>query len=267
MSTISVIRAKTLVRVAAPILLAATLGACSSIPDWADPTGWLGSDSQPSTDQSSNAAQTPDLADIPPKPTPPSTPDEQKQVTDSLAADRAQAQYSAEALQGGTEPPAAAPRAEEPSPAPDTSAAAAPAAADQTASSDATSGTSESAPSATASVTPDARSQPAADTVSAPPATQTASAEPAASAAPVPPAAESSAQPTTGFAPSHAPPLDPSVAQYVPRAILSRYQQTAAQAAAPGIEGMPAESPAPSRHHRKGRAAPAASDPTAAPAP
>ena len=115
--------ASLLARVAAPVVLAASLSACSSIPDWVDPTTWIGSDNQgatedtptsPDTTQNSDAqnqasAQTPDLASIPAKPVPPSTADEQKEVSDSLAADRSRAQYSADALRGGTEPAAAPP--------------------------------------------------------------------------------------------------------------------------------------------------------------
>jgi outer membrane protein OmpA-like peptidoglycan-associated protein len=40
-----------------------------------------------------------------------------------------------------------------------------------------------------------------------------------------------------GFKPSMAPPLSPSVAQFVPQPIIARYQQTAAMGRAPGIEG------------------------------
>src|SRR5579863_8457129 len=105
------IRVKLCARVAAPILVAWSLSACSSIPDWVDPTTWVGGDSQATSDSgstaSADAAQTPDIAAIPDKPAPPSTADEQKNVADSLEADRAQAHYSADALRGGTE--AAAP--------------------------------------------------------------------------------------------------------------------------------------------------------------
>jgi outer membrane protein OmpA-like peptidoglycan-associated protein len=40
-----------------------------------------------------------------------------------------------------------------------------------------------------------------------------------------------------GFKPSTAPPLSPTVAQFVPQPIIARYQQTAAMGRAPGIEG------------------------------
>ena len=120
---------KTLVRMAAVIWVAATLGACSVIPDW------MGGDSGSSTtadtsdtvappaDQTTSATdgagaanngQFPDLADTPDRPAAPSTTDDQKKVADSLAADRARQNYSADALRAGTEPAAAPPGAAPP---------------------------------------------------------------------------------------------------------------------------------------------------------
>jgi outer membrane protein OmpA-like peptidoglycan-associated protein len=100
---------------------------CSSVPDWVDPTTWVGGgdDSQtalPSQEQDADAqsGETPDLAAIPDKPAAPSTPEQQQQVAQSLANDRSGAQYSADALRGGTEPVAAPPpppSAPEPAPA------------------------------------------------------------------------------------------------------------------------------------------------------
>ena len=108
---------KSVARVAVILVVAGGSSACSSVPGWVDPTNWFGDD------QSANAgpdqatadnSQTPDLADVPNKPAPASTADEQKQVSDSLASDKARAQYSGDALRGGTEasappPPDAAP--------------------------------------------------------------------------------------------------------------------------------------------------------------
>jgi outer membrane protein OmpA-like peptidoglycan-associated protein len=115
-------RTRSLARIAALLLVSGAAAACSSIPDWVDPTTWIGGDSKTSDDQSSDAsadkAQTPDIAAIPDKPTPPSTSDEQKQVADSLEADRTRAQYSAEPLRGGAEPAAAPPSAAPPAPEP-----------------------------------------------------------------------------------------------------------------------------------------------------
>ena len=254
MSRILRTRARLLAHIAAPVVLASALGACSSIPDWVDPTGWFGSDSQVSSDQSgdatTDAAQTPDLASIPPKPAPPSTPDEQQQVANSLTADRSQAQYSAEALQGGTEPVAPPP----PPASADTTATPAPAATtDNTPASETPPSTADS--SAPSAATPESAAQPLAAPDSS--GTQLASTESPATTAP---AAASMATATArnaqpGFAPSHAPPLDPSVAQYVPQRILSRYQQTAAAAAVPGVEGMSTGNAAKSAHRRKAKAA------------
>jgi flagellar motor protein MotB len=53
------------------------------------------------------------------------------------------------------------------------------------------------------------------------------------------------------FAASRAPALDPSVSQFVPQQILSRYRQTAAAAAAPGVSGGAAVTPVKHRHHKK----------------
>lgn len=274
MSRTSSTKARLLARVAAPVMLASVLGACSSVPDWVDPTGWFGSDSQPSSDQGSPTAdaaqpadsgQTPDLAGIPPKPTPPSTPDEQQQVANSLAADRAQAHYSSETLEGGTEAVAAPPPPAQSSTGPTDEASAAPAApaagsaTDSTPSSDTAASTAENAapPPAGNAVT---AQQPAAAADSS--GTQVASTEQPATSVPaaapmaaatggaVPPAADMQ----TTFAPSHAPALDPSISRYVPQRILSRYQQTAAAAAVPGVQGMSMGAGARPVHRRKTKA-------------
>jgi hypothetical protein len=278
MSRTSFAGMRLLARLAAPVFLASALGACSSIPDWTDPTGWFGSDSQASSDQSGSATadatqtsgQTPDLAGIPPKPTPPSTPDEQQQVANSLAADRMQAQYSAEALQGGTEPVAAPPPPESsdtsatpstPPPPADQSGAGSPAPAAAASTEEAPSpdtSTSAANTSATTAAATAAPERAAADSSG----TQVASTESAATTAPAAApmvAATSNAPPAVdmqaGFAPSHAPALDASVTQYVPQRILYRYQQTAAAAAVPGVEGMSASVAAKPVHRRKTTAA------------
>jgi outer membrane protein OmpA-like peptidoglycan-associated protein len=108
---------KSVARVAVVLVLAAGSSACSSVPGWVDPTSWFGDDqasNAPADEATAENSQTPDLADVPNKPAPASTADEQKQVADSLAADKARAQYSGDALRGGTEasappPPDAAP--------------------------------------------------------------------------------------------------------------------------------------------------------------
>ncbi len=288
---------KLVARVAAPIVVAAGLSACSSVPDWVDPTTWIGSDSQASDQgasggQASDGQQTPDLASIPNPPTPPSTADEQKQVAESLEADRARAHYSADALRGGTEPAAAPPSPESPTdalsaPATDQSASSASgpspeqgtdnaAAASGSAQAEAAATSAEpAAPAAaadqTAAATPAPASAPAADT-------QVAAAEPTNAPAAAPPGAAesmstSSEQGDLGFQPSKAPPLDASVAKFVPQPILDRYQQTAEGGTMPAAATSSelATNPAPAAAEpSKGRArhkkhAPPA-DPAAAPA-
>src|ERR1700744_3845871 len=96
-----------LVRIGAVAAVAATLGACSIIPEWmggnsgssdsADQT--FPDQSQTQTADASQAAangQFPDLADTPDRPAAPSTSDQQKQVAGSLGADRASQSYSAD---------------------------------------------------------------------------------------------------------------------------------------------------------------------------
>jgi hypothetical protein len=67
-----------------------------------------------------------------------------------------------------------------------------------------------------------------------------------------------------GFQPSHAPPLDASVSQFVAPAVLDRYQQTAAMSSAPGIAGTSRVAHA-RRHVRHRKKAVAAPPPAAAP--
>jgi len=302
-------RAKLLARVVAPLLFATALNACSSVPDWVDPTTWVGggdsqattsgqtSDTSTGTDQATAAGadqsaasgqeaastqaaasgQTPDIAAIPPKPTPPSTAGEQKEVADSLAADRARAHYSADALRGGTEAAAAPPPAQAAPPqgdassgssAPDTSSTSsdqaasasegAPPAGNQTAS-NSPPPPETAAPSTSAADARAATSEAPAAEAAPPPApapSQVASADTASTTAPAaaPMAAETGAPPAAAapdmqatFAPSKAPALDPSVTQFVPQQIISHYQETAAAAS------VPAGSPTPvrHRHHKK----------------
>ena len=104
---------KDILRITAVFVVAVSASACSSlpsmpsVPDWVDPTTWFGDDTPAATNDS---GQTPDLANLPDKPAA-STPDEQKEVAKSLAGDRSNAKYSADALRGGTEPAAAPPPA------------------------------------------------------------------------------------------------------------------------------------------------------------
>jgi len=261
---------KYIVRAGAVLVLAMGASACSSVPGWVDPTTWVGgSDSdQAQADQNlpadqqtaDNATQTPDLSTIPDRPNAPSTADEQKKVADALTADRGKAQYSADALRGGTEPAAAPPPAE------------APAASEDLASND-------TAPPAAPAAPPPPPRPPAAGpgTLPADTADNSAQAAPTPAAAPAapavaaesmpPPAPVSSGMPAVpaaapmqqvassdaalGFRPSSAPPLDASVAQFVPPSIMARYQQTAAISG--GNPAVPATGTAYASNSRRAR--------------
>jgi outer membrane protein OmpA-like peptidoglycan-associated protein len=235
---------KYIARASVVIVVAMGASACSSVPDWVDPATWVGGSdndqaSMPADQQTADAnTQTPDLSTIPDKPQAPSTSDEQKQVADSLASDRSKAQYSADALRGGTEPAAAPPPAEAPPSSEEV------AANDNAAPAPAAPPAPPLPPAAGPGTLPadSAASAPAAPAPSAP-----APSEPAVASAPMPPpavAAASSEAPAVpavgpqvaqmpsgdtsmGFRPSSAPPLDGSVAQFVPPSIMARYQQTA----------------------------------------
>jgi outer membrane protein OmpA-like peptidoglycan-associated protein len=278
---------KDILRVAAALALAMSASACSilpdmpSVPDWVDPTTWFGDDS--STAANDNG-QTPDLANLPDRPTA-STADEQKQVSESLADDRSNVKYSADALRGGTQPAAAPPPNVAPSQVASASEsipategrpgsqrdAAAPAAQPR-------------APQVDQSVAqaPVGRSMPG-TLPSTGRATRVASvAEPTESAGvPAPTPVQSAAMPppdrqpavpptpavpqqmasialsdaALGFKPSAAPPLDPSISQFVSPPILQHYQQTAATAGIPSAGTFVASTSTKSNRPRKRHAA------------
>lgn len=257
-------------RAGAVLVVALGASACSSVPDWVDPTTWIGGSDQTGdqgTDQTADNGQTPDLSTIPDKPQTPSTADEQKNVADSLAADRAKTQYSADALRGGTEAAAAPPPA-----------APAPATEDLASNSEsapppppAPTGPTGPAPAPGALPAQTDTTQAAAPAPAPATNTQVAAAEmppPAAAAVPAVPAVPSAVQaqisPTDaslGFRPSSAPPLDASVAQFVPKPILSRYQQTASIGPQPAVpsstmapDGSETAMNMPSSHRRGHRA-------------
>jgi outer membrane protein OmpA-like peptidoglycan-associated protein len=263
---------KDILRVTAVFAIALNASACSSlpsmpsVPDWVDPTTWFGDDS--STTANDNG-QTPDLAGLPDKPAT-STADEQKQVAESLSADRSTTQYSADALRGGTESAAAPPpdlaRSQVASgsdsiPAAESKSASrrtAPAPAEQprTARVDRSvaqapegpsmPGTLPSPGSATRVASVAAPAEPAAADTSAPIHSAADTSAPVQSAAAPPPGMQPAVPPTPavpqqvawiapsdaalGFKPSAAPPLDPSVSQFVAPSILQHYQRTAANA-------------------------------------
>ena len=216
--------------------------ACSSVPDWVDPTNWGGGPSD--TEQA--AGETPDLATLPDRPTPTSTAAEQQEVSQSLDADRTRAKYSADALRGGTEaeaappPPASAPSQQQiaaaQAPAPRPAPAPAPAVSPDADTVTVPQGNDMQTAAAAPSPAPEAAPLPAAPAPAMeapPPAAQSTMPPPVASP---PPArtAMASVDPSDaalGFRPSTAPPLDASVSQFVPAPLISRYQQTSSSAA------------------------------------
>ena len=299
------IKTGSLLRLTMVLGLALGTSACSSLSSL-DPTGLFGDDSVPDSQfpdagapQASDATvgTTPDLASLPDRPATINTAQRQ-QTAQSLAADGAQVQYSADALRGGTEAAAPAPGAAGPAivpvaAPPPPAAAPAPVLADN----DAPPTADSAPPSASNDFPPSAQPSPArvaANPNAAVPAVPTTSSAPArgarvASVAPPlatrtpandPPAAANDAPPTAsdapptaeapraaapvaaasggepavpsntparggavrlasnqgvsdtelGFKPSSAPPLSPSINQWVAAPIIDRYRQTASNA-------------------------------------
>ena len=282
---------KVFLRITALSAVVLSASACSSlpdmpsVPDWVDPTTWFGDDS-PAASPSSDNGQTPDIAALPDKPNPQSKSDAQQQTTESLAADRSHAQYSADALRGGTEaaaapPPPSAPAgamaampsmASEPSkdsdmgkPAP----APAPTRVAQADASVATEPTGASIPGAlpapaagsrapttqVATLAPIAAAPEAAVPVAAPepavsPTAPPTGAQPAVPPRPAVPQRMSNLTPSDaalGFKPSNAPPLDASLSQFVPMPIIAHYQETASNAGIGTTAPTRVASPSPSK--------------------
>ena len=220
---------RTLMRVAAVMLIGLGMSACSTVPTWVDPTTWMGPDVP---DQADNG-QYPDLSQVPDRPADTSTSTERRNVANSLAAARSDVQYSADALRGGTEAAAAPPPPAAPARTPV-----------------ATAETNSEPASQPAAAKPAARSAPVTQVATAAeppptPAPQPMAAEPA---VPAVPATASSgvpgAQPAVpavsnlGFQASKAPPLDASVAQFVAQPIIARYAQTA-PVGGPAVAAVP----------------------------
>ena len=243
-----------------------TLAGCDTISDAAssagdavtnvasalDPTNWFGGDdtpppqtadgSAPSAD--TNASTTPDLANLPSRPAT-TTPAQQQAAAQSLAADGAQARYSADALRAGTEAAAAPPSAADVPPSAQL-AMAAPSANDQPPTTDVAPPAARLAALPPAAPPPSALSQGTAavpvpggvqSTPMPPPQTALAAARPPGAEPAVPantPVRGSAAMGSQyasdaalGFRPSAAPPLDPSINQWVSAPIVARYRQTA----------------------------------------
>lgn len=269
---------KTLARLAAVLVVGLAVSACSTVPDWVNPVTWVGdstaADGQSADQTAADNAAYPDLSKMPDRPAQTSTPQERQRVASSLASDRSQVEYSADALRGGTEAAAPPP----PDTAPTSTYTEAPAAAEpaaQTADTDA-GNSNENNAEAVASATPDeqaaAPTTAIASTQMAPPAGAQSAASSSGRLPAVPPnapgaaglssrtvqAAQSSAATSSymqnsstvpgaqasvattnalGFQRSTAAPLDPSVAQFVPGAVIARYDQTAAAAGVAGVSG------------------------------
>lgn len=244
--------AKNVLRVAAIVALASTMGGCSSVPSWMNP---FGDDDKPAASDTTTASAddtpdasgtTPDLADVPDRPATATTSDSQQQVASSLAADRSQAQYSAETLRGDAQTAAAPPPppstvdttlADAGTPSTDT-----PSTTSDSSVADTSSDSTTTTPTTTADAAPPPPAPaPSLAVTAPPPATQMAAAAP-------PPMSSVDRQPAVppgsavgvpgaqapvmsdsqlGFQRSSAPPLDASVSQFVAPSIIDRYRQTA----------------------------------------
>jgi outer membrane protein OmpA-like peptidoglycan-associated protein len=238
-----------------------------------DPTTWFGGDDAappPVTASDTDTSTSSDLANLPARPQT-ATPAQQQAAAQSLAADGAQARYSADALRAGTESAAAPPPAVDIPPSARLAAAAPPSANDAPPS-------AQDAPPSAQAAPPSAQPAPAAAPPSAAPSAalaqgtaavptgrapvQTASIAPSRAAAP-PPGAEPAVPANTpvrgaargslnpsdaalGFRPSAAPPLDASINQWVSAPIVARYRQTASNAGVapvsmPAVPAVPAK--------------------------
>jgi outer membrane protein OmpA-like peptidoglycan-associated protein len=250
---------RTALRLAAVLAFALTTSACSTIDDMisgddtpssstgaTDANGFpVDNGTAPAATADAGTPTTPDLAGVPDKPSGTTTPDEQREVADSLAADRARSGYSADALRGGTEPAAPPPGPAEAAPPPSAIASASPPPSQPAPAAPPPNSAPAPAPSDTASpapMSPAPAAAPVPDSSAPAPAPSTAVAS--APMAPPPgsqPAVPANAvipgaQPTQmsdaqlGFKPSTAPALDASISQFVAQPIIARYQETASNA-------------------------------------
>lgn len=247
-------------RIMAVLAFGIWLSGCSTVPSWLDPTSWLGPDV--SNEAQADSGQYPDLSNMPNRPQPASTPDQQQQVANSLQQARNNVQYSAEQLRGGTAaaaPPPAPPapaaqvarveretmpsaqQSSQPAPKP-----AAPKAAPVTR---VASAAEPAVPTSTGARQPAVPAvpaytgsrQPAVPAVPAYASTSTGSSMAAVSG--IQPAVRSDA--SLGFEPSRAPALDSSIAEFVPQPVIARYDQTASIANVRGtaMSAVPALKP------------------------
>ena len=149
----------------------ATSSAVDSVASALDPSGWFGSDDTTQTadngaSSDSAASTTPDLANLPSRPatTPPSA---QQATAQSLAADGAQARYSADALRAGTEAAAPPPGAADAPPPSARVALAAPSASDAPPTTDMAPPTASAPPTAQPAAPPPPAARPAPPPVAA----------------------------------------------------------------------------------------------------
>ena len=213
-------------------------------------------DAPPAASSDTDANTSPDLANLPSRPTT-STPAQQQAAAQSLAADGAQARYSADALRAGTEAAAAPPSAADVPPSARLALNAPPSAS---------AAPSAQAPSAQAPASPPsaalAQGTAAVPTAGAPAPVRTAALPPSSNAA-IPPGAEPAvpainpnrrgsamamgnqyaSDAALGFRPSSAPPLDPSINQWVAAPVVARYRQTASNAGVSSASSMAAVPP------------------------
>ncbi len=231
-----------------------------------DPTTWFGGNDTPppTTASDTDASTSSDLANLPARPQT-ATPAQQQAAAQSLAADGAQARYSADSLRAGTESAAAPPPAADIPPSARVAANDAPPSA-QPPSAQPPSAQAPSAQSAPPSAQPPPSAALAQGTAAVPTGrapVQTASIAPSRAAAP-PPGAEPAVPANTpvrgaaatgsrnpsdaalGFRPSAAPPLAASINQWVSAPIVARYRQTASNAGVapvsmPAVPAVPAK--------------------------
>lgn len=249
---------KTLVRLAAIFTIAVCTAGCSTISDLIgddtpDTTPAADSNGFPPDTAPTNADGTkPDLAAIPDKPTGTTSPDAQRATSDSLAADAARSRYSSDALRGGTEPAAAPPPPPSANPPAEVASNPPPAASPPPIDAATT------PPPESPSPPPASPAQPAPE--AAPAMAAPAQPAPGVPSAPPPGGAVAGAQPVAmsdaalGFKPSAAPPLDPSISQFVAAPIIARYQETAANAGVATGPIAPRNAPMPRVKSGKSRA-------------
>ena len=219
-------------------------------------------DAPPMASSDTQARTSPDLANLPSRPTT-STPAQQQAAAQSLAADGAQARYSADALRAGTEASAAPPSAADVPPSARLSAPVADnAPPDAAPLAQAPAARIASAPASPPSAAL-AQGTAAVPTAGAAAPVRTAALPPTSNTAAIPPGAEPAvpaiaaarrdsamamgnqyaSDAALGFKASSAPPLDPSINKWVAAPVVARYRQTASNAGVTSASSMAAVPP------------------------